>query len=190
MVGGTQAAADAHVTEGRLVRGAGVRAQVSGSPPSLKLSGPTKESYGPATGPRSQDSGGATMCGPAGPPKEERMSPRPPRAPERAHAPTSFLPSLMPYQALQLGAIATGPKQLKKSLRESHAGCHSCHQPKPGARRSDTPKGGSPGSSQKTMLAYGQGQLPGQETQTSMLKATSQPPAVPHTPPQPVTLRI
>lgn len=55
------------------------------------------------------------------------MSPMPPRAPEpapsrRTHAPTSFLPGFMPYQALQLGAMATGPKQLKKSLRESHRG--------------------------------------------------------------------
>lgn len=63
------------------------------------------------------------------------MSPRPLRAwgpapGNQVHAPTSFLPSLMPCQALQLGVMATGPKQLKKSLSEPQAGCHSSRQPK------------------------------------------------------------
>lgn len=42
---------------------------------------------------------------------------------------TSFLPGLSPSQALQLAAIATGPKQPKKSLSQPHAECHGSGQP-------------------------------------------------------------
>lgn len=63
------------------------------------------------------------------------MSPGPQRAQGLLQAgrhtpPTSFLPSLTPCQALQLEAMATGPKKFEKSLREPHAGGQSSPQPK------------------------------------------------------------
>lgn len=48
--------------------------------------------------------------------------------------PTSFPPSLTPCQALQLEAMATGPKQLEKSLREPTQGVKAATNPKARAR--------------------------------------------------------
>lgn len=150
-------------------------------PPSLKLSEPPKESHGLNLPSRAvgwtQDSGprrAEELQGEAG--WASRRGKKEPQSllPAGGRIPTSFPPSLVPYQALWLGAMATGPKQLKKSLGESHAGCHSCHQPQPGT--SDTHQRGSPGSSQRRRPECGKGQPPAKE-------ATRPPSSVPaHSP--------
>ena len=90
---------------------------------------------------------------------------------------TSFLPGLPPSQALQLAAIATGPKQPKKSLSQPHAECHGSGQPEAkesrGPGRSEKLRKEEAPSGQRGRTLLGReraASLP--QTQASVLRAT------------------